>query len=507
MRVRKFHGIAIPLVLGTFVLAACSSSPEPVPPPTPSATIEPAADLSRFYDQEVKWNECGGAYCTNVLVPLDYQDPAGSTVSLAVTKVDANGEAIGSIFVNPGGPGGSAFEYAKAADFILSADVREVYNVVGVDPRGVGLSDPVRCFTDSQLDEFTAADGTPDTPQEEKVVIEDSAKVAELCAQKGGRLAGHMGTVDAARDLDIVRAVLGEQSLNMMMKSYGTALGVTYMGLFPEHVGRSVLDGVLPSDLSNVDVSKGQAEAFEVALADFAQFCVNSGDCPVEGDVQDVVSGIQIFFEELDEQPLPTNDGRPLTQSLAQFAVLSYLYFPSSDYPLILSGLQSAMNEGDGTELLTMLDDRRSRSPDGRYLDNSSDAFYLVTCTDDPFTGSDQDVAALADEWAQTAPTYGAALAWGLLVCQDWPVTTSAAVGIGDLGEIATAPLIVATRNDPATPVQWAERLHRAIPGSGLVIWEDFNHTAYREGSDCVDEVVDEYFLTGDQPAEPVLCE
>jgi pimeloyl-ACP methyl ester carboxylesterase len=441
-----------------------------------------------------------------VLVPLDYQDPGGPTVSLAVTKVDANGDAIGSIFVNPGGPGGSAFDYAKAADFILSADVREVYNVVGVDPRGVGLSDPVRCLTDAQLDEFTAADGTPDTPQEEETVIEDSAKVAELCAQKGGRLAGHMGTADAARDLDIVRAVLGEQSLNMMMKSYGTALGVTYMGLFPEHVGRSVLDGVLPSDLSNVEVSKGQAEAFEVALADFAEFCVESGECPVDGDAEDVVAGIQVFFDELDENPLPTQDDRPLTQSLAQFAVLSYLYFPSSDYPLVLSGLTSALRDGDGTELLTMLDERRSRSPDGRYLDNSSDAFYLVTCTDDPFTGSDEEVAALADDWSKTAPTYGAALAWGLLVCRDWPVEARASIGLTDLDDIATAPLIVATRHDPATPIQWAERLHQALPKSGLVVWEDFNHTAYREGSDCVDEVVDGYFLTGDLPAEPVLC-
>lgn len=506
MRMRTRHGVVLSVVAGAFVLAACSSTPAPVPAPAPTVTVEPQADLTRFYDQEVTWNECGGAYCTNVLVPLDYQDPAGPTVSLAVTKVDANGDAIGSIFVNPGGPGGSAFDYAKAADFILGADVREVYNVVGVDPRGVGLSDPVRCLTDAQLDEFAAADGTPDTPAEEGFVVEDSAKVAELCAQKGGRLAGHMGTVDAARDLDIVRAVLGEQSVNMLMKSYGTALGGTYMGLFPDRVGRSVLDGVLPADLTNEEVSKGQAEAFEVALADFARYCVDSGECPIHGDADAVVSGIQRFFTELDERPLPTDDGRQLTQSLAQFAVLSYLYFPSTDYPMVLSGLRLAIDDGDGTELLTMLDERRSRSPDGRYLDNSSDAFYLVTCTDDPFTGSDDDVAALAHEWSAAAPTYGPALAWGLLVCQDWPVAPSTGVGVTDLTGIATAPLIVGTRHDPATPVQWAERLHAAIPGSGLVIWEEYNHTAYREGSDCVDEAVDAYFLTGTVPTEPLLC-
>jgi len=487
------------------LLAGCSSAPEPIPPSTPEAAPAPTPDaLAPFYAQRPEWRDCGGAECTKIRVPLDYADPGGDTIELSMTRVLAEGESIGSLFVNPGGPGGSAFDFAKAADYIVSSPIRSVYDVVGVDPRGVGLSEPIRCLTDEEIDEYTASEGTPDDPAEEAALLADIAQLADKCEENGGPLIEHMGTIDAARDLDIARAVTQDPVLNYIGLSYGTALGFAYMSLFPETTGRMVLDGVLPTDLANEEVSKGQADAFEVAFEHFAADCAESGECPFTGDGPQVATQLRDFLRALDAKPLPTSDGRELTESLGTFGVLSYLYFPSDDYPRLRDALTSAVNEGDGTALLALLDERRSRSPEGEYLDNSTDAFYGVTCADMPYTGTDDEVRALAREWAQSAPTFGPALAWGLPVCRDWPAR---AEPLPTFTTPRTLPLIVGTRFDPATPVQWAERVHSRIPGSGLVIWEDYNHTAYMSGSACVDETVDTYLLVGELPTTPRICE
>jgi len=222
------------ILIAGVLIAGCSSAPEAVPPtpptptPTESPTVEQADPLAGFYAQELDWRECGGAECTKVRVPLDYDDPMDGDVELAVTKVPATGESIGALFVNPGGPGGSAFDYAKAADLIVSPEIRESFDIVGVDPRGVGKSQPVRCLSDAQIDEIFASDGTPDSPDEGRELVEDSKLIAESCERNAPELWRHMGTVSVARDMDIVRAVLDEPVLNYLGKSYGTAIGARY---------------------------------------------------------------------------------------------------------------------------------------------------------------------------------------------------------------------------------------------------------------------------------------
>ena len=269
----------------TLALAACgaSSSVEVAPIPVPSVSSAPATGLDVFYGQEVTWKNCGDADCTTVKVPLDYANPGGSTLKLAVTRVRATGKAIGSLFVNPGGPGGSAFDYAKAASMIVSPSVHEAYDVVGVDPRGVQKSDPIGCLSDAQVDELIAVDTTPDSADEEALIVSTSKEPALACEQKADPVVRFMGTVNAARDLDIVRSVVGDTSFNYLGKSYGTYLGAVYAELFPTRVGRMVLDGVLPADLDLTELSLGQAKAFEVAFNDFARDCSEQDDCPFEG--------------------------------------------------------------------------------------------------------------------------------------------------------------------------------------------------------------------------------
>lgn len=502
---RQFSVLLAPVVL----LSGCGilfSQAEVVrPSPQPSASSTPTTGpLAEFYNQQVVWKNCGDADCARITVPLDYADPGGATVDLAAARVKATGEAIGTLFVNPGGPGGSAIDYAKAADYIVTPDVREHYDIVGIDPRGVATSDPVHCSTDAQIDDFMAADGTPDSPAEEQSIIDDSAAMGRHCATAAGPLYAHMGTGDSARDLDIARAVIGAEAFNYLGKSYGTMLGATYAELFPDRVGRMVLDGALPASLDLVDISKGQAEAFEVALRDFVENCLTHDDCPLAGTTDEGVQQVRDWLTSLDSDPIPAGD-RDLNEPLAAYAILSYLYFPSYDYDALRPALAKAMDGRDAGPLLSLLDDRISRAPDGRYADNSTDAFYAVTCLDRPFTGTVEDVRRYAEQWAVSAPTFGAALAWGMLPCKDWPATEDTVTETTAAG--SNPILVVSTKNDPATPYQWGVKLAGDLENATLLSWDGFGHTAYFEGSSCIDEAVDAYLLTGAVPVDGVLCQ
>ncbi|MGA1145546.1 MAG: alpha/beta hydrolase [Candidatus Nanopelagicales bacterium] len=501
---RPTIGLALVAVI---VLAGCSAAPTPTSP-TPNKPVESttAADdvLAAFYEQPLDWRECGGAECTKVQVPLDYDDPTGARIELSLTKVPATGESIGALLVNPGGPGGSAFDYAKAADYIVSPSIRESFDIVGVDPRGVAGSEPVKCLSDEQIDRIFAADGTPDDPQEVRDLLADSASIARACQDEADEIWRFMDTATTARDMDIVREVLAQPVLNYLGKSYGTAIGATYAELFPDRVGRMVLDGALPVGMSHEDVTYGQAVAFEKAAAHFADYCAESGDCPFAGNSGDVVTQIRSFLTRLDSSPLPTRDGRQLTESLGSYAVLSHLYFPGSDYPRLKRALAEAV-DGDGTALITLMDERVNRGQDGRYLDNSTDAFYAVTCSDMPFEGAPEDAAALARGWSIDAPTFGPALAWGMLVCADWPVRAKDPVtGVSANG---SAPiLVVSTVGDTATPHEWGIDLAASLFDGHLVTWDAFNHTAYGEGSACIDRAVDAYLLAGELPPSDLVC-
>ena len=483
--------------------AASSTAPSASTAPSPDPSDVATPDLSRFYEQKVKWTNCGSADCATIVAPLDYADPDAGTIDLAITRVKATGDRIGSLFVNPGGPGGSAVDYAKAADYVVSPSVREYFDIVGLDPRGVALSDPVECLTDAQLDELGASDGTPDSAAEEQAIADASLLPGAGCAAKSAPRYAHVGTVDAARDLDLARALVKDETLTYLGKSYGTMLGATYAELFPDRVGRMVLDGVLPASLDLVEVTKGQAEAFEVAVLDFARDCLTHSDCPFSGSPEDAVAQLQDWMASLDADPLPGSD-RDLNEPLAAYAVLANLYFPGYDYPRLRGALAAAIERDDPKQMFDILDARISRGPDGRYLDNSTEAFYAVTCLDRPYNGTVDDVRALAEEWKATAPTFGPALAWGLLPCKDWPASSEQVTQT--VAEGSNPILVVSTRKDPATPYQWGTLVADQLDNATLVTYEGVGHTAYGEGSSCVDEAVDRYLLKGTVPKKDLVC-
>jgi pimeloyl-ACP methyl ester carboxylesterase len=309
----------------------------------------------------------------------------------------------------------------------------------------------------------------------------------------------HLTTSDAARDLDVLRAALGQPRLDYLGVSYGTHLGATYAALFPDRVGRFVLDGPLPAALDAEQLALGQAQGFENALRRFVDYCQTAGECPL-GDGPGVESGMQRLREildALDASPAPTEDSaRPLTESAATYAILMSLY-RESDRPQLRDALASLVS-GDGTPLQRMLDERVRRSADGVYLDNALDAFYAISCRD---RAVPDDIAESAKRMSAAAPFLGEYLAWGNLPCLGSPTDQGPVSAIG-----APAVLVVATTHDPATPFAWAEPFAAQFDEAVIVVREGDGHTAYREGSTCIDEAVDAFLVDGILPSPGLVC-
>jgi pimeloyl-ACP methyl ester carboxylesterase len=475
---------------------------------TPLGPPPGAEALTRFYTQKLSWSDCSGAECTSLTVPVDYDAPDGATIDLAVVRVPAkrSSQRIGSLVVNNGGPGASAVDYARAADVVLSPKVRDSYDLVGVDPRGVARSSPIDCVTDRQLDAFLGTDPTPDDAVEEQDFAATSASFARSCGQKAGPLLAHVSTEDVARDLDVLRAALGEEKLAYLGKSYGTYLGAIYADLFPQTVGRFVLDGALPPDLTSEEINLGQAEGFELATRRWAQYCVDEGDCPLGRSTDEVVSGLQAFLASVDQHPLPrTGDDHvpQLTEGWASLGIAAALYSPG--YWRTLVDAMAAAVAGDGTALMQLADQYADRNPDGTYSGNIMEVIYAVNCLDRPESDSvpvHEEQAAAAQE---AAPTWGRYLMWSSLPCGYWPVpATGAPHEVHAAG--ADPILVIGTTGDPATPYQWAVRLDDQLDHSALITYEGDGHTAYARSNGCVDDAVDAYYLDGTLPDGGLRC-
>ena len=474
----------------------------PQPPPAGSEA------LARFYAQGLEWTDCSGAECASLTVPVDYDDPDGATIDLAVVRVPAQrpSKRLGSLVVNPGGPGGSGVDYARAADFIVGPGVRDAYDVVGFDPRGVGRSAPIDCVTDSELDDFLASDPTPDDVVEEREFATTSADFAGSCAENAGPLLPHVSTEDAARDMDVLRAALGEETLTYLGKSYGTLLGTTYAELFPEHVGRFVLDGVVPPDLTSAETDLGQAKGFETATRRWAAYCAAEGDCPLGSTTDEVMDGLRTFLASVDENPLPRtgdNSVPELTEGWASLGIAAAMY-DQGQWRILVDAMADAV-AGDGTALMQLADQYADRNPGGTYAGNIMEVIYAVNCLDKPDSGSVPEYARLADAAAVEAPTWGRYLMWSSLPCAYWPVE-----GTRQPHEVRAtgAPpiVLIGTTGDPATPYEWAVRLNDQLDSSSLITFEGDGHTAYTRSNACVDDAVDAYYLDGTVPPDGLRC-
>jgi pimeloyl-ACP methyl ester carboxylesterase len=477
-----------------------ASSPQSGTPQSRVARTPPpgAAALARFYGQTLAWRGCGNAQCAGLSVPLDYAQPAGATITVQVLRMTATrpSERIGSLVVNPGGPGGSGVDYARAADQIVGAPVRQRFDIVGFDPRGVQRSHPVDCLSDPQMDAFLGQDPTPDTPAEEQAFATSGAQFAKGCVQRTGPLIGHISTEDTARDLDILRSALGDPKLNYLGKSYGTLIGSTYAGLFPKLVGRFVLDGVVPPDATPAEVSIGQAEGFERATRAWAQDCVNNG-CPLGSSVDAVMAGVRDLLKRLDAHPVPMTDGRrsQLTEGWAATGIAQAMY-DQSLWPTLTEAMRQVVDGNNGTLLMRLADEYADRDTKGHYASNLLEAFYAISCLDGPDSPDLKVYEQRARDASVKAPTWGAFLAWGNVVCGQWPVKegqgphTISAAGSGPI-------VVVGTTRDPATPYEWSVQLRKELANARLLTFDGDGHTAYTRSNGCVDSAIDAYYTTG----------
>ena len=485
-------------------LSSPSLSASPVDPPSTDSST-PAATLRRFYDQKPSWETCrDGRQCATIEVPLDYADPGGETLSMAMLKVPAKSRSqrVGSLLVNPGGPGGSGIEYAAQTSLFFGPELQQAFDIVGFDPRGVGESTPVQCLSDAEIDEFVAADPDPDTPAEFEQGNELIRDFGQGCVEESGELASHVSTVEAAQDMDIIRAVLGDRKLNYFGASYGTFLGATYADLFPERVGRLVLDGAIDPSLSTAEMSLVQAEGFEVALRAYVGACVDRGSCFLGEDVDAGTARIREFLDAVDAEPIDGSGGRPLTVGNAVLGIWAPLY-NEQYWPLLDTALQSAF-DGVGGQLLGLSDAYTSRGPDG-YTDNSLEALYSVNCLDHDDAVPASEVEEYIPEFTEASPTFGEIFAYGLTACAQWPIHTGREPA--PINAEGAAPiLVIGTTRDPATPIAWAEALAQQLESGVLIRRDGDGHTGYNAGNECVDNTVESYLVSGKVPKSTVDC-
>ncbi|MGW1376048.1 alpha/beta hydrolase [Streptomyces sp. NPDC002446] len=479
---------------------------------SPTAAALPAALTS----QKLDWRPCpapstaqgggkapgkladGTAWeCTDLKAPLDYAKPAGDTIDVALirAKAERGGKRIGSLVFNFGGPGASGV--ATLPQYTAAQSLRSRYDLVSFDPRGVGDSAGVTCLSDKELDAQRALTTDPEE------TAEQSKQAAAACQKRSGKLLPHVGTQSAARDMDLIRQVLGDAKLNYFGISYGTELGGVYAHLYPKNVGRTVLDAVVDPTQDPVQKSLGQAKGFQLALDNYLSACAATpGSCPFPS-AEDGHRRIAALLAKIRKHPLPATGGRKLTEGQAIIGIAAMLY--SKEAWAMLSASLAEAEQGRGDTLLTVADNYSGRDDRGRY-NNMQVANAAISCADTKQRSTPKDVRAVLPKFRKASPVFGELTAKGLLSCTGWPVT-----GKSDTPEVSApgaAPIVViGNAGDPATPVAGARKMaHKLGKGVGVLLTvKGEGHGTYGVNQ-CATKAVDGHLLDGKVPADDTVC-
>ena len=480
---------------------------------TPVASGEPGLAADSGVPQQ-NWGSCtqffgnatgvpATATCTTLAVPVG-AEPAGPQARLAVIRVPASGERIGSLFINPGGPGASAVDsVASMGTALAGSPITEHFDLVGFDPRGVGHSTPqLRCRTDAEFDAWRREPMADYSPAGVAHIEALYQQFANRCAQQmGAEFLHSVGTASVAGDMDAVRRLIGDEFINYLGFSYGTQIGTEYVEKYGDHVRAMVLDGAIDPSVGPIDQNIAQMAGFQTAFDDYAADCARDAGCPLGQDPAHFVDRYHQLVDPLVARPAPTSDPRGLSYADAITGTVNALY-TKQYWKFLTSGLLGLMRGTDPGDLLLLADDYQGRQPDGRYL-NLQDAFNAVRCVDAP-TPTDPAVWAAADERIrEVAPflAYGAFTGYAPRdICSFWPVPPTRDVG-------AAAPVapgkvvVVSTTHDPATPYQAGVELARQL-GAPLITFEGTQHTAVFNGQECVDTAVVDYLVDAVLPRD-----
>ncbi|HTZ08803.1 MAG TPA: alpha/beta hydrolase [Acidimicrobiales bacterium] len=521
---RRRTGPVAALAAAATVVAACSASPgggagrdgasasartsstvsAAVTLPHRSTTTEPPTTTTLSVDDPpvtpVQWSSCGDLQCGSVTVPLDYADPARGTIQIAVARHPATDPAqrIGSIVINPGGPGGSGIDDLPDELDVLTPELLARFDIVSFDPRGVGRSDPVECAKGASATTPSTPgplpDPVPTTAAAQQALLANDKAFGAACEAVSGSILPYVGTVDTARDLERIRMALGDPGLTYIGHSYGTLLGATYAQLFPTHVRAMVLDGAIDPALSAEQIVMEQADGFEHVLESFFTWC-GSGCAWQEGS--DPTATLLALINRSRAARLPAGGGRSAGPGEIYNAVLDSMYSTAS-WPRLASALAQAEG-GDGAAVLALSDSYLTFNGP-----NAADAEQAIDCLDHPVTTSLSGFPGLALEAATTAPVFGPVLTWGLAGCAQWPVPATRTPA--PTTAVGSPPIIVTgATGDPATPYAWAQSLASELQHGVLVTWVGEDHVAYYYSA-CVRAVDQAYLVNGTVPAPGTVC-
>jgi pimeloyl-ACP methyl ester carboxylesterase len=492
-------------------LPVAGATPEPgagqSPGPNPPSAAGPQG-----------WGSCGqfvtdtsdipAARCTTVSVPIDYNNPGAAQAKLAVIRVPATGPRMGSLLVNPGGPGGSAVDMvANMASDLDNSPLRRNFDLVGFDPRGVGHSTPaLRCRTDAEFDAYRREPMVDYSPTGVAHIEQLNRQLAQQCVNRmGTAFLANAGTASVARDMDAVRQALGDEQINYLGYSYGTELGTAYLEKFSNHVRAMVLDGAIDPTVGPVDENVNQMAGFQTAFNDYAADCARSAGCPLGTDPTQFVSRYHALVDPLVAKPGRTKDPRGLSYADATTGTINALYTPAH-WKYLTSGLAGLKRGTDAGDLLVLADDYEGRDRNGHY-DNDQDAFNAIRCVDAP-NPTDPASWVTADQRIRQAAPF---LSYGQFtgnaprdLCALWPVpatSTPHAAPPMPPGKV----VVVSTTHDPATPYQAGVNLARQL-GGPLITYDGTQHTAVFNGDQCVDNAVVRYFVAGTPPPASYRC-
>jgi pimeloyl-ACP methyl ester carboxylesterase len=518
---RRFRG---PLVLlaTAFALAGCTTTggtgryggdPIPgAPAPSRAAPVTPTISPLSFDDctagiaPQLRGRPGGDRplrfFCGRLRVPLDYRAPATKAIELFLVRVRLAGQQkrIGSLVVNPGGPGGSGVDAAVGLALSLPADVLRRFDIVGFDPRGVGLSSPVECIPATLKDRAVALDPDARTEQQYQAQVQVAKEVSQACERKYGADLQHYNTEETARDLDLVRQAVGDPRLTYLGYSYGTRLGAVYAHLFPKRVRALVLDGAVDPKAGEATSAEAQAKGFERAFDEFAASCRSRGATCLIGP--DPRASMVRALARARRAPIPSGrtDPRKATAGHVLLAAVSALY-DQGDWPQLESAIAEA-NSGTAGGVLDLVDRYTQRDPKGEYS-NLVDANTAVNCADSRERVPEATVRRALAAWRAKYPLFGSSLALGLIGCQQWAAPRQPVPAVGAAG--APPLLVIGTVNDPATPYASARVLARTLATGRLLTWRGEGHTAYPK-TRCVTAAVNAYLLALKVPKSGATC-
>lgn len=504
--------------VAVLALAACTGDDTEVSP-TGSAEAEPSPaksspsntgplTVSDVYDQELQWTECGDLECATLQVPLDWFDPESELIEIALNRHPARDPdaRIGSLLVNPGGPGMSGLNMIEIFVPMAGESLLDSYDIVGFDPRGVGESTPVQCGTDEEIDEYYLRDIHIESQADLDAAAQVTADFAARCRELSGPIIEHVDTGSVARDMDVIRAAVGDERLNYLGYSYGSELGTSYAEQHPQNVGRLVLDGAFDVAATGPEQTLTQPQGYESALTDFLNWCSPRDSCPLDGDVDEQKRQIAAMMDRAQEQPYPTGQDWGLNGNLF-FWGLQLTLLEVSLWPELERALDEIAVEERASHLYELANRYFLRDgATGEYATNWMWAHTSIRCINRS-TGTDtfENFERSRDLLSEASPTFG----WWYgraPACAGWP-WNSRHLG-GNLTNAATAGeriLLIGTTGDPATPYSSTESLAERLNGT-LLTYEGEGHSAYGRSNQCIIDEVDGFLVDGEMPDSGTRC-